>query len=114
MRTGHPLARHLNRTLIAIEKAADHVEQSRLAAPRGAYDSQKLARRHSKRNMVHRREHPVRGFKPLDEIVHRQNGTGGRGFSIYVNVLQRPDYGGHGVVSSLATLLVPSGRWLYL
>jgi hypothetical protein len=53
--------------------------------------------------MIYRREHPIGRLESLDDLLHCQNGTGTRGIPVVpISVLQRPGYGGHGVVSSLA------------
>src|SRR5262249_12114616 len=78
MRPAHALARDLDRALIAVEKAADHVEQGRLAAARRADDADELPGRDAERDMVERGQHAVRRLEALDDVVDHQDGIGRR------------------------------------
>ena len=69
MRSGNPLAGNRDRALIAAEEAAEHVEQSRLAAARRSDHRQELARLHLERNMVERGDAAVIGGEAHEQIV---------------------------------------------
>ena len=75
----HGLARDLDGSLVAVEQAADHVEQCRFAATGRTDHRQELARHHVERDVVDGGEHAVGRLEPLDDVFDHQNRGGRRG-----------------------------------
>ena len=89
MRPAHSFARNHNRAVIAVEQAADDVEQRRLAAARWADHADEFARRDGEGYVIDRGEDAVRSFETLDNILDDQNGISGREFRLTcVNALR--------------------------
>ena len=85
----HSFARDRNRAVIAVEQAADDVEQRRLAAARWADHADEFARRDGEGYVIDRGEDAVRSFETLDNILDDQNGISGREFRLTcVNALR--------------------------
>src|SRR5256886_6352289 len=94
MRSAHPFARDLDRALVAVEQAADDVEQGRFAAAGGTDHADKFPRGDVERDVVECDKNTVRSLEALAEAVDDQNGGGGPDFRrSRVNSLNR--HGGH-------------------
>src|SRR5262249_60254325 len=77
-RPAQRLARHLDRAVVAIEQAADDVEQSRFAAAGRTDHADEFPRRDAERNVIDRGENAVRSLEALDNVIDDQNGIAGR------------------------------------
>ena len=69
------LAGDADHALMMVEQAADHVEQSRFAAARGADDREEFARPDLERDVVDRRDRAFRRVVAHDNVVHQQDGV---------------------------------------
>src|SRR6188472_1637608 len=106
MRPAHALVGDLDRALVAVEQAADDVEQGRFAAAGGADNAHELAGRHAERDVVDRGEHSIRRLKPLDDVIDNQDRLGGSGMRrTRVNAFKRHSHASHQSFPSRPSIL---------
>ena len=98
-----PLARDLDRALVAVEQPADDVEQRGLAAARGADHAQELAGIDRERDMIDRRDRAVRGLEALDDVLDDEDRLAWP-CSRHGRTHLRPD----GIVTAAMAALAPS------